>query len=580
MAAVSHCLPEEAEAPPSEGAGTLVETPQCESEASFHPVDAVASLLTSEGPCGMVEAFLLVCKRLDAIDHRLEGMHASDRPATQGYVVNNVDVREAQACGDKCAPAHSDRPPRNPRASADVPQTARESGKSNLMSAWNATQRRTSAVEVGHLHMAVSNSYHLTDLQVSRNFCRRWLRQIIDNPLFDVGVTIMILANSAVIGVDTEGYAQNPNHNGQLFEIVSIVFGCVFILEFLIHFFVEGPSTFIFRLNGWKVFDLLIVLESVSSVVLFALEQGHGAAEFQNVRTLRSLKIMKLLRVLRVLKILQFTMALRQLIHGITVALRSLGWATVLLAVLVYIFAVFFTSAMQLHEPDIYAKLEPFFGSIGDASMLLVQSMFGGHSWREVALLLREAGLLYEVAFLIYIAITMLTVLNVVTGVFTTVALKTSETDPELIALNAEVNQRRLDQLALRLFEFLDVDGSGKVTLLELEDAWHKTEFKALLKAIGIDAQDVWLLFSLMDFDSDGLIEFGELCEGVQKLIGNGLSLEMARIQLGQKMLMRKLETMVPEPVVAIRATNRSFKDNGISPQTLPDVSPSMECAL
>merc|ERR1712224_768081 len=118
---------------------------------------------------------------------------------------------------------------------------------------------------------------------------------------------------------------------------------------------------------------------------------------------------MKLLRVLRVARILRFTVALRELVTGIVSTIHLVAHSIVLLTLVVYIFATFFTSLFDLEDASRLSELKPFFGSIGESSMTLIQTMFGGFSWREVALPLRSVGVVYEVAFLVFVMITIFT---------------------------------------------------------------------------------------------------------------------------------------------------------------------------
>lgn len=155
---------------------------------------------------------------------------------------------------------------------------------------------------------------------------------------------------------------------------------------------------------------------------------------------------------------------------------------------------------------------------------------------------LRTAGIVYEVVFLVYICIAYITVLNVVQGVFTAVAMKTSEQDPELLALSTQIEKQRQEKISKRLFQYLDVDGSSCITLSELEKVWHTRDMMGFLQALKFNTDDSWLFFSMLDTDGDGLITMKELCSGIEKLTGNSVSVELSRLQLGQKWIIKRLE--------------------------------------
>lgn len=227
--------------------------------------------------------------------------------------------------------------------------------------------------------------------------------------------------------------------------------------------------------------------------------------------------------------------------------MRLLMWTLVLLGVMVYVFATFFTGSVGLLEQDeVAGPLRVYYGSIGDSCATLIQAICGGLSWRTATMPLRQASVAYEIAFLIYIAVSYMAIMNVMTGIMTAVALQASESDPEILALGSARDKKRQVRIARELFQFLDVDNSGKLTLEELEQSWADHRLDGYLEALNIKSHDALVLFNLLDGNGDGLVDFEELCETVNKASQGNFSVELMRLQLGQRWIMKNMMRDTP----------------------------------
>jgi len=93
------------------------------------------------------------------------------------------------------------------------------------------------------------------------------------------------------------------------------------------------------------------------------------------------------------------------------------------------------------------------------------------------------------------------------------------------------------------MFAVLDEDGSGELTLDELEEA--PEDLVGDLKEIsGID--DLRELFNLLDYDGGGAIDTNEFCEGILKVAGdNRNSVEMGRLMKQCNEILTNTTTLV-----------------------------------
>lgn len=99
----------------------------------------------------------------------------------------------------------------------------------------------------------------------------------------------------------------------------------------------------------------------------------------------------RLLRVIRVVRVVRVFKALRTLVHSLVDTTKSLVWAMLLLALIVYIFSILFTDVVLDHlQYDGTSsigdeKLAMYFGTIFSSCTTLFRSLLNGFSWYDAA---------------------------------------------------------------------------------------------------------------------------------------------------------------------------------------------------
>jgi hypothetical protein len=126
----------------------------------------------------------------------------------------------------------------------------------------------------------------------------------------------------------------------------------------------------------------------------------------------------------------------------ITESFKSLTWAFILMALIIYVFAICFTQSATEHlnqieaggETDYDFKLRDYFGGMSSSVDNLIQAMLGGMSWGEYCGPMGQAGWAALALFYFYIFFTMFAVLNIVTGVFVDSALQATQGQRDMLA--------------------------------------------------------------------------------------------------------------------------------------------------
>lgn len=173
---------------------------------------------------------------------------------------------------------------------------------------------------------------------------RSRLQQLLERPTTQHTITVLILINAVVLGLET-----SPNimaRAGALLLAVDQLILTIFVVEIAARLAVHRLAFF---RDPWSVFDFV--------VVLIALVPASGA-----------LSVLRALRVLRVLRLLTAVPSMRRVVGALLSAIPGLGSIAGVLALLFYVFAVIATKLFGAEHPD-------WFGTIGRSLYTLFQVM-------------------------------------------------------------------------------------------------------------------------------------------------------------------------------------------------------------
>ncbi|UJR17003.1 hypothetical protein I4U23_003901 [Adineta vaga] len=136
----------------------------------------------------------------------------------------------------------------------------------------------------------------------------------------DLFITICIILNTIFMALDHHGQSENTT---RILTTGNYVFTCIFTAESILKIIALTPGKFL--KNPWNVFDLIIV--TVSLIEL-------GLANVKGLSVLRSF------RLLRVFKLAKSWKTLNRLVSIIGKSLADLGNLTLVLIIIIFIFAV------------------------------------------------------------------------------------------------------------------------------------------------------------------------------------------------------------------------------------------------
>jgi len=363
----------------------------------------------------------------------------------------------------------------------------------------------------------------------------KWVR----NHNFDYAMASVILLNAVYMGTQTWMVMRSTRDDPNSAEsakrswlIGDVAFALIFVSELITRVFAYQVKFYRGSQRWWNLFDCVTITATVVATFLDAI----GTAPSFYINLFRVLRLARLARSLKVsksrlfhnLKVLSYTVA------GSANAFMS---AITLLFVVIYVFGLMFMQGLQSYivrdnaDPLVVLQLEAFFGSPADTLFTLLNVITGG-DWEDVATTLRDIEPSYQWFFLAYITFTVLCILNILNGVFVTVAIESAQTNKELAIQSTQYKTRALIEQMVEWFIEADKDMSNKVSYEELHDLMRDDKVRAFLRANGIDVSSTAQVFFLLDRDGTGEIEPEEFVDNLILLQGGAKALDLASLRV------------------------------------------------
>lgn len=373
-------------------------------------------------------------------------------------------------------------------------------------------------------------------------------RWVVEHPLFDSTCAIMIVLNSVIIGLEVEHQAQGETTESPILKTAGYICNLFFLVELVLRVYVNGKKYFCNENRNWNLFDFALVIMSIVDIII---ELGAGGGK-TNVTT--GMKTVKMLRIVRVFRVFRFFRELSLLALMIVDSTANLGWAIILLSLIIYVFAILFTSEaavyIQERESDPafereVSQLKFWFGNLPRTIYSLIQAMLGGVSWGVCSDSLLHLNIVMCGMFIFYVAFTILAVMNVVTGVFVDNAVETARSTRDfMIAKEMELKEKYASEMR-DLFIEMDKDGSGTVGLEEINEYLEDPRVQAFFNTLGLDTNDTERLFKLIDDDGSGDVDVGEFLDGCLRLKGQARSLDVYAIMHDLKLVENKVDDLI-----------------------------------
>jgi len=170
------------------------------------------------------------------------------------------------------------------------------------------------------------------------------LAQIVEAPLFNATVAVLIVANAIVLGLET--YPRLRAQAADALATADRALLAVFVVELVLRFASYGRRPLRFFASGWNVFDFAVIGASV-------LPGLH-----ENVTLLRLLRLARIARLVRVMP------ELRLLVTAVARSVPGVAGVAVLTALTLYVYGMIGWILFGPSDPE-------RFGDIGKAALTL-----------------------------------------------------------------------------------------------------------------------------------------------------------------------------------------------------------------
>ena len=159
-----------------------------------------------------------------------------------------------------------------------------------------------------------------------KTFCKK----LTTAKVFEWSITIIILINSLLIGVET--YV-----NSEAITIIQNIILGIFTIEILLRFIAADNVKSFFK-DAWNIFDLSLVLIGYIPATLFA-----------NASAMMALRV---LRVFRVLRLLRASKGIKVMVNALVKSFSALFYNLIFFLIFVYLFAIVGNALFKLPNPS------------------------------------------------------------------------------------------------------------------------------------------------------------------------------------------------------------------------------------
>lgn len=164
------------------------------------------------------------------------------------------------------------------------------------------------------------------------------LKQIAESNWFQTSITIVIILAGVLVGMET--YPEFAHKYHTALHLADQIVLWIFVAEVVVKMGAEGSRPWRYFLDPWNVFDFVIV------AACFLPFEGQAVT------------VLRLLRLLRVLKLVRALPKLQILVGALLKSIPSMGYVSMLLLMLFYIYAVAAVFMFGKNDPIHFENLE------------------------------------------------------------------------------------------------------------------------------------------------------------------------------------------------------------------------------
>jgi hypothetical protein len=244
------------------------------------------------------------------------------------------------------------------------------------------------------------------------------------------------------------------------------------------------------------------------------------------------LRILRLARLARALRLLVQFKELWMLVRGLLSSARTMVYTAIIIFIILYVFAclgmeLITTDENLRQDPDVDSYVEQYFPTIQVSMLTLLQFVVAdGVADIYTPVIMKNPLLL--LFFVTLIMVVPISLMNLVTAVIVESSFELATQDREVVKAYKNSVVLKMMPKIQKMFEKLDLDGNGVISLQEIEAAPPELADE-LAKCFQTD--DLVELFGILDLDQVGKVSIKEFCQELVKVVVSERSIDQVRTQ-------------------------------------------------
>lgn len=302
---------------------------------------------------------------------------------------------------------------------------------------------------------------------------------------------------------------------------------------------------------AWNMIDVGIVMAGWIGEVTTTILDMHV-----NFRV-SFFRIFRILRLVRVLRVFVAFRELHLLLTSLGSTMKTLLWGSIMIFIFLLLGAIL---AVELVHPT--ASLINFegcerchrgFGSVWASFITFFQQIVAGDSWGLISVPVIENKPAAAFLLMTMMLVVSLGTMNLILAVIVERANDAREADLRSRAKERVAQDEKQKQELLQLCKELDEDRNGFLTLDELLLAYdHSEKFRNILRSMDIKKEELNCIFTVLDNDKSGDINYDEFCEQLHQL----RTRETRTMLTFMKLSIHELQDQVREIAAIFRPTD------------------------
>ncbi len=214
-------------------------------------------------------------------------------------------------------------------------------------------------------------------------------QRVVGSRYFEPIIIAIIVANSVLLGLETSKTVEG--RFGEQMRMGNQVALGIFVVEAIIKMVALAPRSHRYFKDGWNVFDFIVIVAALIPTT------GQFAV------------IARLARLLRALRLISAVKELRLIISALVRSIPSVGHVSMLMGVIVYIYAIMGYHFFHAHDPENW-------GSLG-LSLLTLFNIITLEGWIEVMAVAMELNGYAWIYFVSFVVVGTFVVINMLIAV-------------------------------------------------------------------------------------------------------------------------------------------------------------------